>query len=128
MFESLTPNLFVSDIARSIAFYKKLGFSVAMSVPEDGNNVIWAMLVNGKAALMFQSMASLEEDIPHIDRNSIGGSLLLYIKIGGIRSFFERVKDSAEVIHGLRKAFYGATEFTIADPDGYVLTFAEDEA
>ncbi len=32
--ESLSPNLFVNDIVKSIAFYKLLGFEVSMSVPE----------------------------------------------------------------------------------------------
>jgi len=32
-----------------------------------------------------------------------------------------------EIIKGLEKTFYGATEFTIRDIDGYHLTFAEDE-
>ncbi len=127
MMESLTPNLFVGDINRSVEFYRKLGFSVAMSVPEDGKNLVWAMLVSGQVAIMVQSMASLEEEIPHIDRQRIGGSLLLYLKMRNLRTFFEEVKTFAEVIHPPKKAFYGATEFTVADPDGYVLTFAEDE-
>jgi uncharacterized glyoxalase superfamily protein PhnB len=31
------------------------------------------------------------------------------------------------VVKGLEKQFYGATEFSIKDNNGYVLTFAEDE-
>jgi len=30
-------------------------------------------------------------------------------------------------IKGLEKTFYGATEFSIEDNNGYLLTFAEDE-
>jgi len=30
------------------------------------------------------------------------------------------------VIKGLEKTFYGATEFSITDNNGFVLTFAED--
>ena len=33
--ESLSPNLFVKDIKKSLAFYKKLGFTTTMSVPDE---------------------------------------------------------------------------------------------
>jgi hypothetical protein len=32
-----------------------------------------------------------------------------------------------KVIKGLEKTFYGATEFSILDNNGYILTFAENE-
>ena len=35
--ETLTVNLFVKDINHSIAFYKRLGFEITMSVPEQGD-------------------------------------------------------------------------------------------
>jgi hypothetical protein len=31
------------------------------------------------------------------------------------------------VVKGIEKAFYGATEFSIEDNNGYLITFAEDE-
>jgi uncharacterized glyoxalase superfamily protein PhnB len=123
--ESLTPNLFVKDIARSIDFYKNLGFEVIMTVPEKGN-YDWAMMKCENVLIMLQTFTSLGNDVPQISRNA-GGSLLLYIKLKNIRQFFERVKDFATVVKGLEKAFYGATEFSITDIDGYVLTVAEDE-
>jgi uncharacterized glyoxalase superfamily protein PhnB len=56
-----------------------------------------------------------------------GGALLLYIKLRNIRAFFESIKNKVQVIHGLEKTFYGATEFSIVDNNNFVLTFAEDE-
>ncbi len=123
--DSLTPNIFVKDINQTIEFYKNLGFSVAMTVPEDGNYV-WVMMVCGSVTLMFQSFESLGKELPEISRNN-GGSLLLYIKLNGIKSFFNQISGKAKVIKGLEKTFYGATEFSIIDNNGYVLTFAEDE-
>lgn len=123
--DALTPNIFVKDINQTIEFYKKLGFSVSMTVPEDGN-FVWVMMVCGSVRLMFQTKESLGEEIPEISRND-GGSLLLYIKLKGIKSFFNQISGKAKVIKGLEKTFYGATEFSIIDNNGYVLTFAEDE-
>ena len=84
------------------------------------------MMSSGQVTFMFQTFKSLEDNLPEISRKD-GGSLLLYIKLAGIRDFFERVKDKVTVLHGLEKTFYGATEFSIKDNNGYVLTFAEDE-
>ncbi len=124
--ESLTVNLFVRDINKTIAFYKQLGFEVTMTVPEQGD-LVWAMLINGGVTIMLQTLVSMGNELLDIDRTKSGGSLLFYIKLKNIRNFFEQIKDKAEVVKGLEKTFYGATEFTIKDIDGYHLTFAEDE-
>ncbi len=123
--ESLSPNIFVRDMNATIEFYKNLGFEKTMSVPETGN-YDWAMLSNGNVSFMFQTYGSLGEVLPEISRTG-GGSLLFYIKLTGIRTFFEKIKGKAKVIVELNKTFYGATEFSIVDNNGYVLTFAEDE-
>jgi uncharacterized glyoxalase superfamily protein PhnB len=126
--ESLAPNLFVRDIRATIEFYKLLGFNLVMSVPaETDGNLDWAMVTSGNVTFMFQTFQSLGDTLPMVSRQD-GGSLLFYIRIQKIRSFFESIKDKVTVVHGLQKTFYGATEFSITDPNSYLLTFAEDEA
>lgn len=124
--ESLSPNIFVRDMNRTIEFYKLLGFTVTMSVPETGSELVWVMMTNGCVTFMFQTFESLADDLPEISRND-GSSLLLYISLKNIDSFFESVKDKVQVLKGLEKTFYGATEFSILDNNNYVLTFAEHE-
>ena len=124
--ESLSPNIFVTDINATIAFYKMLGFDLAISVPEEGPDLVWAMMVKGNVSFMFQTFDSLANEFPEISRTD-GASLLLYIKLKGIRAFFEDIKGKVTVLKGLEKTFYGATEFSILDINNYVLTFAEDE-
>jgi uncharacterized glyoxalase superfamily protein PhnB len=124
--ETLSPNIFTNDMKATLAFYQLLGFTKTMSVPEDGDNLVWAMMVNGNVTFMFQSFESLGEELPEISRNN-GGSLLLYIDVKNIRDFFEQIKDKVTVLKGLDKTFYGATEFSIKDNNGYVLTFNENE-
>ncbi len=125
--ESISPNLFVKDIRATLDLYQVLGFSLTMSVPDDATGEpIWAMVTNGKVTFMFQTFQSLGEALPPVSRET-GGSLLFYIKVSHIRSFFESIKDKVTVLHGLQKTFYGATEFSITDNNNFVLTFAEDE-
>jgi uncharacterized glyoxalase superfamily protein PhnB len=124
--ESLSPNIFVENMNETIDFYKSLGFQMIMSVPEAGEDLIWAMITNGAVTFMFQTFASLGDDLPKISRKN-GGSLLFYIKLKNIRDFFERIKNGVTVLKEIEKTFYGATEFSILDNNHYVLTFAEDE-
>ena len=125
--ESVTPNLFVKNMKKTVAFYKDLGFQLSMTVPEEGDDFIWTMMNCGNAVLMFQTIGSLDKgDLPEIKRKT-GGSFLLYFKTKGIKTFFDSIKEKVKLLKGVKKTFYGATEFTIIDCDGYVLTFAEDE-
>ena len=124
--DSLSPNIFVKSMDDTIVFYQSIGFQLIMTVPESGNDFVWAMMVNGNVTFMFQTFASLGNELPQINRQP-GGSLLLYIKLKNIRDFFEDIKNKVSVVKGLDKTFYGATEFSILDNNNYVLTFAEDE-
>ena len=124
--DSLSPNIFVENMNETIDFYRSIGFQLEMTVPETGNDFVWAMVMNGDVTFMFQTFASLGEELPAISRKN-GGSLLFYIKLKGIREFFELICDKVTVLKPLDKTFYGATEFSILDNNNYVLTFAEDE-
>lgn len=123
--DSVSPNIFVKDINKTIEFYKELGFSVVTTVPEQGDP-IFALMTCKKVTFMFQTFESIETELPEIKRQS-GGSLLLYIKTKKIREFHNQIKDKVNIIKGLEKTFYGATEFSIQDINGYILTFAEEE-
>ncbi|MFD2144585.1 VOC family protein [Mucilaginibacter antarcticus] len=124
--ESLTPNIFTKDMKASIAFYKLLGFKISMQLPEEGDELVWANLSNGGVNIMLQSFDSLGNDLPEVNRAN-GASLLLYINVKNIRELFEQVKDKVVVLKNIDVTFYGATEFSVKDSNGYVLTFAEHE-
>jgi uncharacterized glyoxalase superfamily protein PhnB len=123
--ESIAPNIYVRSIKETVDFYKILSFEVVTTVPEKGDPV-FVMMQCGSVTFMFQTFESIENTLPLVSRND-GGSLLLYIKLKNIRAFFEKVKDKVNVLHGLEKTFYGATEFSVMDNNNYLLTFAEDE-
>jgi uncharacterized glyoxalase superfamily protein PhnB len=123
--DSISPNIFVKDINKTIDFYKQLGLAVVTTVPEEGD-LVWTMMTCGNVTFMFQTFESLGADLPAI-KGQGGGSLLLYIQTKGIRDFHDRIKNKVEILKGLEKTFYGATEFSILDINGYILTFAEDE-
>ncbi|MES2796916.1 MAG: VOC family protein [Bacteroidota bacterium] len=130
--DTLTPNIFVKDINKTIDFYQQLGFELIETVPDKGDYV-WAMMTCGKVTFMFQIFGNLSGPVPPNSPMKFrfsgheGDSLLFYIGLKNIRTFFDSIKDKVTVVKGLEKAFYGATEFSIKDNNGYVLTFAENE-
>jgi len=124
--ETVSPNIFVNDIQATIDYYQKLDFQVVDSVPDENGKMIFVLMMNGATTFMFQTFKSIEGQLPSVSRTN-GGSLLLYIKMKGIRAFFEKVNRKISVLSGLEKTFYGATEFSVVDPNNFVLTFAEDE-
>jgi len=123
--ESVSPNIFVKDIKKTINFYEILGFKVEAVVP-DKDNPVFVLMTCGKTTFMFQTFSSLENELPNVRRQD-GGSLLLYIKLTGIIEFYDSIKDKVTIFKGLEKTFYGATEFSIIDNNNYLLTFAEEE-
>jgi uncharacterized glyoxalase superfamily protein PhnB len=124
--ETLSPNFFVNEMKATVAFYKLLGFEITMSVPETGDDLVWAMMTNGKVSMMFQTYESLADELPEIKRTD-GGSLLMYINVGDIQALYDSIQDKVKVLKGLEKTFYGATEFSILDNNNYVLTFAQHQ-
>lgn len=124
MIKKLTPNLMVSDIGESLRFYRGLGFEAVMQVPDD-NAPEFAILKTGSVELMLQTQSSLETDIPAVGARSIASSCILYVDVDDVHALHESLSTSAKVVHPLRETFYGATEFYVEDPDGYVVGFAE---
>ena len=122
--ESISPNIFVKDITKTIEYYKILGFSVTATVPDE-KHPLWVMMTCGNVVFMFQTFESLGSELPAISRTD-GGSLLLYIQVKNIYELYNRIKSKTVIIKEPEKMFYGATEFSIRDLNGYILTFAED--
>lgn len=123
--ETVSPNIYVNDLAAAIKFYEILGFTVATTV-EDKGEPVFALMKCGDVTFMFQTFKSIENTLPLISRSN-GGSLLLYVNVKGVRTLYEQVKDKVTVLQDLNKTFYGATEFAIADNNNYMVTFAEHE-
>jgi catechol 2,3-dioxygenase-like lactoylglutathione lyase family enzyme len=124
---SLTPNLIVADVERSLAFYRDvLGFSVEDMVP-DASPYVFAIVRSGPVELFLNSPGPATKEYPLLAGRPIGGTLTLFIKIAGIRAAYDTLKERLNVVKPLEKTWYGVTEFACTDPDGYVITFAEQE-
>jgi uncharacterized glyoxalase superfamily protein PhnB len=123
---SLSPNLISKSVNSSVDFYTKhLGFSLVASVPEQGT-YDWAMIQRDSVTLMFQSLPSLQQDMPSLKLETKGSLGTFFIKMKGIDELYDSVKGKVEISLDMRTTFYGMKEFVVKDPDGYFMCFAEE--
>ncbi len=123
--KKLTPNLIVSSVERSLAFYcDVLGFAKTDTVPET-SPFVFAIVQSGPVQVFFNARGPAIEEYPVLANLPIGGTLTLYMEVSGVEKIYEDLKARVKVTMPLEKKFYGVTEFAFEDPDGYVITFAE---
>jgi catechol 2,3-dioxygenase-like lactoylglutathione lyase family enzyme len=121
----LTPNLIVSDVARSVEFYRDvLGFTLGPTVPEAAPYV-FAIVESGPVRIFLNAPEPAIAEYPAFANRPIGGTLTLFIDVERIADVYAELRDRVNVVMPLEKKWYGVTEFAFADPDGYLITFAE---
>ncbi len=125
-FISVTPNLVVRDIEQSTAFYRDvLGLPVHMTVPE-APPFAFVWLMAGDVRIFLNDQRTVAELDPHMAARTLGGSFTIYIRVAGVDALWERVSGRARVAEAINTKPYGMREFAIEDPDGYVITCAEE--
>ncbi len=126
-FTGLTASLFTSQMDRALAFYRDtLGFTVKQAVPDQAPFVfVWLERDNVNVFLNDEALA--RKDAPDATWITSGQSgVTMFIVMEDIAGLWAKVKDQARVVMPLKDQWYGMTEFTILDADGYVLTFAQE--
>jgi len=117
----------VADVANSIAFYEGLGFET-IEVEPVGGSFSWAELSFRGSRLMLQEIGGLAGHLPGIARKPTKPSHAIVLRVGSIadaEALYRRLDGlGVEGQTGLRQTDYGTTEFSIVDPDGYVLLIA----
>jgi catechol 2,3-dioxygenase-like lactoylglutathione lyase family enzyme len=123
----LTPNLIVSNVERSLAFYRDvLGFAVEASVP-DAAPFVFAWMKRGNVDVFLNAPEAAIEEYPAFKDRPIGGTLTLFFETAGIREAYAALESKVKVVLPLEVKWYGMTEFAFEDPDGYLITFAQRE-
>lgn len=110
----LVVEIFVRDLERSLDFYRALGFEVVRRTSEF-------------AALRWSS-AYLFLDERRQDESPAGGRPCANVRVvvGDAERFWNRAREvGAHVIKEIGDRPYGLRDFTIADPDGFGIRFAQ---
>ncbi len=123
--KTLTPNFVVSDVERSLAFYRDvLGFDVGQTVP-DAAPFVFASLQSGPVELFLNAREAAVAEYPAFATRPLGGTLTFFIEVSNIQHVYEELRSRVKIVMPLEKKWYGVTEFAFEDPDGYLITFAE---
>jgi catechol 2,3-dioxygenase-like lactoylglutathione lyase family enzyme len=112
---ALVPMAHVADVARSIAFYQKLGFEVDNTfVPEGDQELSWAYLVCERAQLMLARATA-----PVLAGEQ---AVLYYVYCQDVDAMRASLVEQGISAGPITYPFYAPRgEFRIEDPDGYVL-------
>ena len=119
---SLTPMLAVTDLARTIAFYRdRLGFSCVNTF---GDPPVWCMLRRDGVEIMFNAppRADVERDVPRKSRDY----QIFYFYPDDVAALHARWKTAGLAMTDLRVTVYGMKEFELRDPDGIWLWFGQE--
>jgi lactoylglutathione lyase len=124
-FTKLTPNLIVANVERSLAFYLDvLGFTKVMSVP-DASPFVFAIVTHGAVEIFLNDAAEAVKEYPGFAGTPIGATGTLFIEVEGVDALYGALKARMAVAVEIHDQWYGMREFAVADPDGYLITFAE---
>src|SRR5947209_13631024 len=124
----ITPVLLVKEIEPIMPFWVDcLGFIKTIEVP-DGNKIAFVTFQKGATEVMYQTYASVEKDAPpSMSAEARKGPTYLYIEVDDLDSVLAAIKN-VRIVMPVRTAFYGMREFSVQDPGGHFITFAQPVA
>ena len=114
------PELTVSNIEQSLAFYAVLGFTKDNEGIIDEQGSQWYSLASGDASVWI-----IREDIAGDFQSgqARGNGVTLYLPVDDVDALYEKVKTSGllmNIVKEIETLWYGLRQFTLADPDGYI--------
>ena len=116
------PTFSVADVDTTIRWYEThLGFT-SYPFPEEPPYV-FASIYRDDVEIMFQRIDGYQK--PDHSQLRSGGVWDVYIRMEGVKDFYEAVKDQVKIQLPLRQQSYGDWEFEVEDPNGYILVFSE---
>ena len=124
----ITAVLLVKEIEPVIPFWiDRLGFTKTIEVP-DGNRLGFVAFQKGATEVMYQTYESVEKDAPkQVSETARKGPSYLYMEVDNLDAALAAMKD-AKIVMPVRTAFYGMKEFSVQDPGGHFVTFAQPVA
>lgn len=117
--QKLVPCLGVSDLRRSVGFYRELlGFEPVDSIEDAGGAPLWVWLRSGVAELMLQQ---LDAEAQVTLEPALGQSWTIYLRPADLHGTRARLAAAGVEVSEVQTTAYGAEECFARDPDGYEL-------
>ena len=121
-FGSVAPCFPVADVGATIRWYEEqLGF-IGDPFPA-AEPYVFAILYRDGVEIMLQLAEGYEK--PDLYSARSAGVWDAYFRVEGVKDLYESVREEATIVKPLRQQPYGAWEFEVKDPNGYILVFGE---
>ena len=129
-FNKIIPELSVTNLEKSLKFYKDIGFIIEYERPEN--------------KFVFLSMGEIQFMLQEIDENNkwdvaplaypFGNGINFQLEVDNVEKIYNTLKDNNyKIAFDIEENWYrkdnkllGNKEFLVQDPDGYLLRFSED--
>ena len=129
-FNKNIPELSVTNLEKSINFYKTLGFKIEYERPENK----FVFLSIGEIQFMLQEISNNDKwDIAPL-RYPFGNGINFQIEVKDVYFIYNNLKaNNYKIAFDIEENWYrqgnrllGNKEFLVQDPDGYLLRFSQD--
>ncbi len=119
----ITVELMVMDVDSSVEFYRDvLGFNLLAREDDDGKSY-WAKMELNGFSLSFKAEDRMKSEVAFMREQSIGGSTALCFQVEDLEGYHGKVETQCEMLNLPHPTPCGATQFSMKDNSGYILTF-----
>jgi catechol 2,3-dioxygenase-like lactoylglutathione lyase family enzyme len=129
-FNKIIPELSVSNLEKSLEFYKTIGFKIEYERKE--NKFVFLSLEE----IQFMIQETAEDDKWEIAplKYPFGNGINFQLEVENVEKIYNKLKEhNYKITYEIEENWYrqddkllGNKEFLVQDPDGYLLRFSED--
>lgn len=129
-FNKIIPEMSVTNLEKSLKFYKTIGFKIEYERPE--NKFVFLSL--GEIEFMLQEISKDGKwDIAPLSY-PLGNGINFQLEVDDVQKIYDNLnKCNYKIAYEIEENWYrqddkflGNKEFLVQDPDGYLLRFSED--
>lgn len=112
----IIPELVVINVEKSVNFYTiYFGFK---KIEGDSH---WAKIKTDNSELILMLKSDFENELPTLKRPENSGLSILYFEVENIEELYRNLSSKVKFHRFLESTDYGTKEFTIEDPDSYLI-------
>lgn len=113
--------LYISDLKKSVRFYTyTLGLKLGMFYPDE-ENATYASVFIGDSKLML--VLARDQNKKFYPKGLGGSGFQLFIQVDNVDKVYQKLKGKVDIVDEIETKSWGDREFTLRDPDGYLLSF-----
>ena len=126
----IIPELSVTNLEKSLKFYKIIGFKIEYERPETK----FAFISLGEIQFMLQELSDNDKWDVGALTYPFGNGINFQLEVDNVDEIYNKLKsENYKIAFEMEENWYrqdnkllGNKEFLIQDPDGYLLRFSED--